>query len=93
MLDPEQRQSLEIMVPLFEGIRSSALCTQLAYTTQGLKPRRIVHLAQPGIAGHHCMPALGHTQHLCWIPDGSTILTGGRRFIFGLASWAEKRGQ
>src|SRR5215470_9643827 len=29
----------------------------------------------------------GITQHLRWIPDGSTILTGGLRLIFGLASW------
>jgi len=44
MLDPEQRRLLEIMVPVFERIRSSAICTQLAYTTQGLKRGRIVHL-------------------------------------------------
>ena len=34
MPDPEERQSLEIMVPVFVGIRSSAVCTQLPYTTQ-----------------------------------------------------------
>jgi hypothetical protein len=76
MLTPEQRLVLENLWSAARAGFETRLCTELAYSTQGLKPRCIDYGAWPAIGGDHSCSAremLDDVLHAPWILDVAAI--------------------